>query len=100
MAITLALLAYLHLPVVRRFILTVKDCEPFEDGFENGKMEVTGVTLGSLAVFECNAPYELAGRTQRQCINGEWTGQQPTCIRELVHQLCINRVNIMQLIYA
>ncbi len=37
MAITLALLAYLHLPVVRRFILTVKDCEPFEDGFENGK---------------------------------------------------------------
>ncbi len=29
-------------------------------------------------MFECDAPYELVGSTQRQCINGEWTGQQPT----------------------
>ena len=81
MAITLAFITF---TCCATFILIVKDCEPFEGGFENGKMEVTGVTLGSLAVFECNAPYELVGRTQRQCINGEWTGQQPTCIRELV----------------
>ena len=65
------------------YISTVKDCEPLEEDFENGKMEVTGVTLGSQAVFECNAPYELVGSAQRQCINGEWTGQQPTCIRKI-----------------
>ncbi len=65
--------------------LTVKECEPLEEYFENGKMEVTGVTLGSLAVFECDAPYELVGSAQRQCINGEWTGQQPTCIRKYIN---------------
>ena len=42
-----------------------------------------GVTLteGSIATYHCDDGYQLIGDEVRRCVDGEWTGQEPTCIR-------------------
>ena len=31
------------------------------------------------ATYSCNSGYTLKGNQNRNCVNGEWTGQEPTC---------------------
>ena len=42
----------------------------------------TGLTEGSNAIYTCNSGYQLSGERIRTCMsNGNWSGQEPTCLR-------------------
>ena len=50
---------------------------------ENGLIRLPGTTLGSRAMYVCNRGFMLKGSAFRTCqVNGEWSGETPTCIRE------------------
>ena len=47
---------------------------------ENGRVEMSGVTPGSVATYICNSEYNLVGMETRTCQNnGQWDGEAPTC---------------------
>ena len=47
---------------------------------ENGNATVTGIGLGSVAQYSCDAGYELEGISEQACLeNGTWSGGQVWC---------------------
>ena len=63
----------------------VNNCETLED-IDNGSVNMTGVTPGSTATYNCNQDYQLKGPATRTCLaDGTWSGTEPTCIGESVH---------------
>ena len=54
---------------------------------ENGKVQVTGQTLGSAATYICDDGFMLEGERSRECgPDGEWSDKAPICIGEaLIH---------------
>ena len=71
------------------------ECEPLPD-IENGRVRLTGTTVGSTVTYRCNRGYVLVGRSTRECqASGEWSGQEPFCESELYiiatkHQIIVN----------
>ena len=60
------------------------NCETLED-IDNGSVDMTGVTPGSTATYNCNQDYQLKGPATRTCLaDGTWSGTEPTCIGESV----------------
>ena len=55
-------------------------CEELQNP-TNGQVSMTGQSIGSTATYTCDSSYELVGDEVRRCVDGEWTGQEPTCIR-------------------
>lgn len=42
----------------------------------------SGVTLGSVAVYDCNSTHRLEGSRFRRCqSNGNWSGNTPQCVQ-------------------
>ena len=50
----------------------------------NGNVVQSGNTDGSTADYSCNQGYALQGNVRRICVNGQWTGDNPTCVGMLV----------------
>ena len=50
----------------------------------NGRVDLTGKTVGSTATYRCKRGFRLQGQSRRTCQNnGQWSGRAPTCQREL-----------------
>ena len=48
----------------------------------NGTVTWTGLTYGSVAVYNCDNGYQVSGDQTRTCMsNGTWSGEEPTCLR-------------------
>ena len=64
--------------------LVVVDCGPPSDP-DNGDVSVGFTTFGSIAAYMCNSGYVLSSASFiRSCQgDGEWSGADPTCDREL-----------------
>ena len=63
---------------------------------ENGKVEVSGLTLGSIATYSCNVGFELDGRETRECTEGyRWIVEAPTCIGEALMHLLLYPQNVL-----
>ena len=77
---------------------------PWLDTPLNGKVDMTGQTLGHRAFYSCNEGYKLIGPSERFCqshIDGQtgnlkykWTGTKPSCkgmycLHLLFNQLCV-----------
>lgn len=46
----------------------------------NGRVVQTGVSVGSLATYSCNSPFQLVGSSTRQCqSDGSWSNGEPSC---------------------
>ena len=46
----------------------------------NGRVLLTGTTVGSKATYICNEKFTLISDSTRVCQpNGVWSGQAPTC---------------------
>ena len=54
-------------------------CEELQNP-TNGQVFMTGQSIGSTATYTCDSGYELIGDDRRTCEDGEWTGQEPTCV--------------------
>ena len=55
---------------------------------ENGRVELSGTTVGSVATYICSLGFQLIGQNSRECLSsGEWTGQAPTCVAILCPEL-------------
>ena len=65
------------------------DCGPLISP-ANGKVDVTGTSVGSLATYSCNRGFQLAGGNEfRRCLNGiGWEGTAPSCEREFELIIC------------
>ena len=49
---------------------------------QRGSAKYTGTSIGSLATYQCEEGYLLAGNSQRICqSNGHWNGSTPECQR-------------------
>lgn len=50
---------------------------------DNGQVSLSGVVIGSMAVYSCVEGYRVMGDDVRLCEQtedvGGWTGQPPTC---------------------
>ena len=59
---------------------TVSRCNNLSNP-EGGRVRYTqGVTVGSVATYECDTGRVLEGNAQRTCqANGNWSGSEPTC---------------------
>ena len=63
------------------FIAAV-DCGDLDDP-DNGRVDLSGTTFGSKAVYSCDRGYFLVGDSKRVCqANGEWSGDAPVCKRK------------------
>jgi len=59
-------------------------CPPFEP-IANGRIEMTGLTYGSVAHFICDPGFYNTGSTIRSCdTDGEWNGIAGVCIRKQI----------------
>ena len=38
-------------------------------------------------MYSCNTGYRLIGNSSRTCQNGEWNGEEPTCISKYVKDI-------------
>lgn len=57
-------------------------CGTLSDPF-NGKVTITRMTLGGVALYSCDSGYKLEGNAQRTCgLFGVWSGVPPTCKRK------------------
>ena len=57
-------------------------CERLLD-IANGRVVLSGLTVGSLASYTCNTGFNLVGNSARTCqSNGFWSGVEPFCTRE------------------
>ena len=64
------------------FLDSALTCESLEAPV-NGQIRVRGTSVGSVALYTCNSGFMLEGDAFRTCQgNGEWSGEEPTCIRE------------------
>jgi CUB/sushi domain-containing protein len=55
------------------------DCGTLEDP-TNGAVNIRDTAAGSVALYECNPGYILAGKPQRVCLPySQWSGSAPTC---------------------
>ena len=53
-----------------------------------------------IATYSCDNGYQLIGDEIRTCEDGEWTGQEPTCIRmSLPHIACKIIISILYLFF-
>ena len=64
--------------------LVVTGCVSLSDP-PNGEVTVTGITIGSEAIYRCDRGYNLVGSETRRCIEsdtgmGMWTDTEPQCI--------------------
>ena len=49
----------------------------------NGVVIVTGNSVGDTAIYSCDANFELLGRRTLICgDDGQWSREQPVCIRK------------------
>ena len=56
---------------------------PDLDDPSNGSVSVSSNFVGGSAYYRCNSGYRQSGSSYRTCLlSGEWSGTQPTCIRE------------------
>lgn len=50
----------------------------------SGSKEGDMFTYGSVVQFSCFPGYEMSGAAETECLsNGQWSGDVPTCEREL-----------------
>ena len=56
------------------------------DSPRNGRVDLTGTTVGSTATYRCKNGFILAnGDRIRECgANGQWSGTAPNCVRKLL----------------
>lgn len=60
------------------------DCGPLSPP-ENGNVELIGTTFGEEVEYSCVTGYSLNGSPTRECqANGEWSGDEPSCISEII----------------
>ena len=63
----------------------------------NARTSTSGTTVGHTVTYMCNSGYKLMGNSTRTCqSNGQWSGSQPSCARELavhvtIRVSCISR---------
>ena len=56
---------------------------PELDDLGNGSISVSSNFVGGSAYYRCNSGFRQSGSSYRTCLlSGEWSGTQPTCIRE------------------
>ena len=53
-------------------------CEELQNP-TNGQVSMTDQSFSSTATYTCDSGYELIGDEVRRCVDGEWTGQEPSC---------------------
>ena len=47
----------------------------------NGRVSLNGITVGSLATYECDPGFVLRGNERRSCLStGRWSGSDPECV--------------------
>jgi len=69
----------------------VVDCGPLASP-DNGMIMSSSTTFGFTATYICNPGFLLFGFAARVCqITGEWSGQDPTCIREYYRAKALSR---------
>ena len=50
----------------------------------NARTSTSGTTVGHTVTYRCNPGYRIMGTSTRTCqSNGQWSGSQPSCAREL-----------------
>lgn len=60
-------------------LVLVVRCGPLGDP-QNGAVTVTSSTFGSVAIYSCDAGFQLVGATQRTCqADGFWSSSEPLC---------------------
>ena len=53
---------------------------PNLDNPANGRVKVSSVNIGGVAVYSCRIGFVLNGNRRRVCqANGHWSGDEPTC---------------------
>ena len=58
---------------------TVIECDSLPD-IKNGRVLLSGTTVGSTATYSCNKGFVLVGESTRICqSSGEWSGKEPVC---------------------
>ncbi len=51
----------------------------------NGRVTFTGITVYSMATYECDSGFGIKGAINRMCQkDGTWSGSNPTCERKSV----------------
>lgn len=54
-------------------------CLPLEDPV-NGEVNITSLSVGSMAAYSCDEGFMLRGSAERTCNSDEtWSGAAPTC---------------------
>ena len=60
----------------------------------NGRVALTGVTVGSTAFYACNAGFLLVGDERRTCqSNGQWSGSEPRCFRKKIKYVAPSNIS-------
>ena len=71
--------AYYLCLILHSMHFKVITCDRLQD-IRNGKVVLSGTSVGSTASYSCNVGYVLVGGSTRVCqLNGEWTGEEPSC---------------------
>ena len=66
------------------------ECDTLEDP-ANGRVVLSGTTVGSTADYSCDEGYVLTGGAQRVCQKSRtWSGVAPTCERRLFSSSVLN----------
>lgn len=61
-------------------VLIVDGCGPLSQP-ENGDVDASITTVGSVATYSCNPGYLISDDSQRNCqMDGFWSGSAPTCL--------------------
>ena len=67
--------------------LAAIQCDRLSD-IRNGRVDLTGTSVGSTATYSCNQGFALIGGATRTCqSNGEWSGEEPFCGRIRKHTI-------------
>lgn len=65
------------------FLAIASNCDRL-DNPANGRVVLTGTSLGDTATYSCNDGYERVGDQQRMCqMSRQWSGSEPSCRCEL-----------------
>ena len=66
----------LHMSIYFSHTLVIgRECEVLSNP-ANGQVTI----IDSTATYTCDSGYELIGDDTRICVDGVWTGEEPTCI--------------------
>ncbi len=61
------------------FFCTEINCPDLSD-IANGRVSLSGNSVGSRATYSCAAGFGLVGISPRICqLNGQWSGEEPSC---------------------